>query len=104
MRSKKVSDYNERSSKIAEICANDKALLEARAEIFKDLIGSVRLLKKLRNDSSDPSIQLQAVKHHLKLAGLEIDRSESKKELVINITAGQAEKIQQAEKIMRGVE
>lgn len=68
----KEPDYFERSKLIQDECDNDVALKQARHAVFHDLVESVQQLKALRG-SSDESVALAAIKHHLKLAGLEVE-------------------------------
>lgn len=72
---KKAKDYNKRSAKHAQECDNDTALKAAREEIYKELTQSISIIKQLRY-SEDQSIQLKAVKEHLTLAGLYVEKVE----------------------------
>lgn len=72
---RKSKDYNLRSKKHAQECANDIALKAAREEIYKELTNSISVIKQLRY-SEDQSIQLKAAKEHLTLAGLYVEKVE----------------------------
>lgn len=69
-------DYEERSEKIAKECENDIALKAARKLIYEHLINSTKGLIDL-TDNEDAALRLQAIKHHLKIGGLEVERSEA---------------------------
>lgn len=98
----KLPGYKERSKRIAEACNHSELLKKAQDELYKELTESVVMLKKKRL-SSDETISLNAIKHHLKLAGLEVERTENKNQVIVNITSDQAAKIQKAEALMKGV-
>lgn len=72
---KRAKDYAEKSKKIKDVCDNDVALKAAREEIYKELTQSISIIKQLRY-SEDQSIQLKAVKEHLTLAGLYVEKVE----------------------------
>lgn len=71
----KLPTHAKKSKEIAEKCDYQDAIKKAQKELYGDLIESVKLLKKFRYNE-DESVALNAVKHHLKLAGLEIERQE----------------------------
>lgn len=71
----RLPDYQERSELVKEICENDVALKQAREEIFKDLVNSVKKLIG-HTESADASISLKAVIEHLKIAGLYVEKHE----------------------------
>jgi hypothetical protein len=96
----KQKGHQERSKKIAEACENADLVRLAQDEIFGGLADSVKILKELRY-SEEPNVQLNAIKHHLKLAGLEVDRSESKNSVNIVIGDDQVKKIKQAEEMLK---
>ena len=72
---KRAKDYAEKSKIIKDVCDNDVALKAAREEIYKELTQSISIIKQLRY-SEDQSIQLKAVKEHLTLAGLYVEKVE----------------------------
>jgi len=96
----KQKDHTERSRQIAEACENADLVKLAQDEIFGGLADSVKILKELRY-SEEPAVQLSAIKHHLKLAGLEIERSETKNSVNIIIGDDQVKKIKQAEEMLK---
>lgn len=71
----KQPGYDERTKKIADECANDSIMDAVRAEIYKDLVESVKIIKQHRH-SDDAPTSLRACKEHLTLAGLYVARHE----------------------------
>lgn len=72
---KRQPGYEQRSKEIAAECANEEVLKKIREEIFKDLDQSLACLKEMRF-SDDENIALRAVKEHLTLAGLYVEKVE----------------------------
>lgn len=70
-------NYNERSTLVQQIVNESESDLvkEAQKALLGDLLESIKLLKDMRF-SEDESVSLNAIKHHLKLAGLEKERTE----------------------------
>lgn len=95
---RKRDGYDSRSKEILEDCEKNDPISDARELIKKDLIDSVTKLKSLTS-SADDSVALSAIKHHLKLAGLEIDQAESVVEFKILPT--QADAILSASKMVK---
>ena len=70
---KRVPDYQQISKEISDACVNDAALDAAREEIYRELVGSVKVIKSHRY-ADDPSIAIKAAKEHLTLAGLYVTK------------------------------
>lgn len=92
----KLPDYEERTAALAKQCEENerKTLAEVSSVLLAALKASAEELVNL-TASSDESIRLQAVKHHLKLAGLEIEKSEvnNKGTMSLTISSEQAKKV-----------
>lgn len=93
----RLPDYQEKSQLVKEICENDVALKEARDEIFKPLVESVRKLIKHTNSPED-SVSLKAIIEHLKIAGLYVEKSEVSHSGSLSITPDHAAKVIDASK------
>lgn len=83
----KLPDYDERSAHIAQVCADlDRKMIEEVSSVIREsLKESAKELVNLTK-SDDESIRLQAVKHHLKLGGLEVDRTEVNNKGTMSLT------------------
>jgi len=83
----KHPDYEERSALLEqEDAIEEKASIREVTSIIRHTLKeSVKELINLTR-SGDESIRLNAVKHHLKLAGLEVEKSEVNNKGVMSLT------------------
>lgn len=83
--STKLSDFEERNAMLAQTVMRqmEEARIEAVDKLSKSLANSAEELISLTKFSAEEAVEAQsanvrlsAIKHHLKLAGLEVERSE----------------------------